>query len=75
MNASITMSGAASGVGGSKPAGRPDLDRGLGRVGMIAFVGAIAAAVVYVAWSIYSDAAASGVQPTTYRSCCCSWPC
>lgn len=66
MNASITMSGAASGVGGSKPAGRPDLDRGLGRVGMIAFVGAIAAAVAYVAWSIYSDAAASGVQPTTY---------
>ncbi|GGD95697.1 phosphate transporter [Aureimonas endophytica] len=45
---------------------RPDLDRGMGPVGRIALVGTIVAAVAYVAYSIYWDAAQAGVQATTY---------
>ncbi|GFE76515.1 inorganic phosphate transporter [Novosphingobium sp. TCA1] len=45
---------------------RPDLDKGLGAAGRIGFGAAIAAALVYVGYSVYSDAAAVGVEPTTY---------
>ncbi|WP_047099893.1 inorganic phosphate transporter [Sphingomonas sanxanigenens] len=46
--------------------GRPDLDKGLGIAGKIGFLATIVAALVYVAYSIYADAAAAGVEPTTY---------
>jgi PiT family inorganic phosphate transporter len=45
---------------------RPDLDRGLGMAGIIGLGAAIAAAVIYVAYSIYADAAAAGVHATAY---------
>jgi PiT family inorganic phosphate transporter len=47
-------------------AGRPDLDKGLGLAGMIGFGAAIFASLVYVAWSVYSDASAAGVHATTF---------
>ncbi len=45
---------------------RPDLDRGFGAAGRWGLIAAIAAAVGYVAWSIYLDASRAGVEPTTY---------
>jgi PiT family inorganic phosphate transporter len=45
---------------------RPELDKGLGAAGRIGFGAAIAAALFYVGYSVYSDAAAVGVEPTTY---------
>jgi PiT family inorganic phosphate transporter len=45
---------------------RPDLEKGLGAAGKIGFGAAIVAALLYVAYSVYSDAAAVGVEPTTY---------
>ncbi|MBT2186813.1 inorganic phosphate transporter [Sphingobium nicotianae] len=50
----------------SRPGARPDLEKGLGAAGMIGFGAAIAAALLYVAYSIYADASAAGVQATTY---------
>ncbi|WP_062118267.1 inorganic phosphate transporter [Aureimonas sp. AU40] len=50
----------------SLEARRPDLDRGLGSSGKLGFAAAILAAILYVGYSIYSDAAAAGVQTTTY---------
>lgn len=57
MNATIAMDGNT---------GRPNLDNGLGMAGTIGFGAAIGAALVYVAYSIYSDATAVGVEPTAY---------
>lgn len=45
---------------------RPDLDQGLGTAGKIGFGAAIVAAIGYVAYSVYSDASAVGIEPTTY---------
>lgn len=45
---------------------RPDLEIRLGAAGKIGFGAAIVAALLYVAYSVYSDAAAVGVEPTTY---------
>ena len=45
---------------------RPDLEKGLGAAGKIGFGAAIVAAIGYVAYSVYTDAAAVGVEPTTY---------
>jgi inorganic phosphate transporter, PiT family len=44
----------------------PDLDRGLHPLSGIIFMGVIAAATLFVAYSIYSDIDASGVRVTTY---------
>ena len=49
-----------------RPAGRPDLDKGLGLAGTIGFGAAILASILYVAWSVYADAQAAGVHATTY---------
>jgi len=49
-----------------EPAGRPNLDKGLGLAGGIGFGAAILAAIVYVAYSIYADASQAGVEATTY---------
>lgn len=45
---------------------RPDLDKGLGMAGMVGFGAAIFASLVYVAWSVYADASAAGVQATAF---------
>jgi PiT family inorganic phosphate transporter len=50
----------------SRASTRPELDKGLGAAGRIGFGAAIAAALFYVGYSVYSDAAAVGVEPTTY---------
>jgi len=43
---------------------RPDLDKGLGAAGNMGFLAAIIAALGYVAYSVYADAAAAGVHAT-----------
>lgn len=50
----------------SADSGRPDLDRGLGNAGNIGFAAAILAAIGYVAFSVYADAAAAGVHATAF---------
>jgi PiT family inorganic phosphate transporter len=45
---------------------RPDLDKGLGRAGIFGFGAAILATLLYVAYSVYSDAAAAGVHATAF---------
>ncbi len=45
---------------------RPDLDNGLGDVGLYGFVAVMIAALGYVGWNIYSDAVASGVQSMAF---------
>jgi inorganic phosphate transporter, PiT family len=47
-------------------AGRPDLDKGLGLAGTIGFGAAIVATIGYVAYNVYADASAAGVQATVY---------
>ena len=49
-----------------RTASRPDLEQGLGAAGKLGFGAAILAALLYVAWSIYTDASAVGVVATTY---------
>ncbi|MBH1992178.1 MAG: inorganic phosphate transporter [Sphingomonadaceae bacterium] len=62
MNATIARDNGAIGGG----AARPDLDKGLGVIGMVGFGAAIVVALAYVAYSIYADASAAGVQATAY---------
>jgi PiT family inorganic phosphate transporter len=45
---------------------RPNLDAGLGDVGLIGFLAVMIAGFGFVAYSIYSDAVASGVQSITF---------
>jgi PiT family inorganic phosphate transporter len=45
---------------------RPNLDQGLGAVGAAGFAAAVVAGILFVAYSIYIDAAAAGVEPQTY---------
>jgi PiT family inorganic phosphate transporter len=56
---------AATAIGnGQATSRRRDLDQGLGRAGSIGFGAAIVAAILYVAYSVYADASAAGVEPT-----------
>ena len=57
MNATVAM---------ERGGGRPDLDKGLGTVGMVGFGAAVIAALLYVAYSIYADASSAGVHATAY---------
>jgi PiT family inorganic phosphate transporter len=57
MNATVAM---------NQPGARPDLDKGLGLAGKIGFGAAIVTALLYVAYSIYTDANAAGVHATAY---------
>ena len=41
---------------------RPDLDKGLGDIGLYGFLAVLIAALGFVAWSVYSDAVASGME-------------
>jgi PiT family inorganic phosphate transporter len=54
--------------GSIEPAARkgPDLDRGFHPTAGILFMGVIAAALLFVAYSIYADVDATGAQATTY---------
>jgi PiT family inorganic phosphate transporter len=54
--------------GSIEPARRkgPDLDRGLHPLSGIIFMGVIAAATLFVAYSIYTDVATSGIRINTY---------
>ena len=49
----------------ARPA-RPDLDRGLHPSTAFVFIGLLAAGVLFVAYSLYSDVAASGAKTTTF---------
>ncbi len=42
--------------------GRPDLDKGMGRVGTFAFLGLLLAGLGFVAWSVSQDLAGAGVS-------------
>ena len=46
--------------------GRPDLDKGLGSAGKLGMGAAILTALLYVAYSIYNDAASAGVSAVTF---------
>jgi PiT family inorganic phosphate transporter len=48
------------------PSGRPDLDKGLGVAGKLGMGAAILVALMYVAYSVYSDAASAGVAMQTF---------
>jgi PiT family inorganic phosphate transporter len=61
MNATATINSPSTG-----PTTGPNLDRGLGLAGMVGFGAAILTAILYVAYSVYTDAAAAGVEPKAY---------
>src|SRR3954471_4461687 len=49
-----------------QPASRPNLDKGFNPLTMILFFGILAAGLLYVAYSIYSDVDATGTRVTSY---------
>jgi inorganic phosphate transporter, PiT family len=49
-----------------QPASRPNLDKGFNPLTMILFFGILAAGLLFVAYSIYTDVAASGTRVTTF---------
>jgi PiT family inorganic phosphate transporter len=55
-------------AGGSQiePASRPNLDKGFNPLTMILFFGVLAAGMLFVAYSIYSDVEATGTRVTSY---------
>jgi inorganic phosphate transporter, PiT family len=57
-----------------QPASRPNLDKGFNPLTMIIFFGILAAGVLFVSYSIYSDVDATGTKVTYICPiCCCSW--
>ncbi|MGB8631178.1 MAG: inorganic phosphate transporter, partial [Xanthobacteraceae bacterium] len=52
--------------GSIEPAGRPNLESGFNPLTAIIFAGVIAAATLFVAYSIYSDIDASGQKVSSY---------
>jgi PiT family inorganic phosphate transporter len=48
------------------PSGRPDLDQGLGSAGKLGMGAAVLVALLYVAYSVYSDATAAGVSAVAF---------
>src|SRR5882757_4559863 len=49
-----------------QPAARPNLDKGFNPLTMILFFGILAAGMLFVAYSIYSDVDATGTKVTTF---------
>src|ERR1700754_2422357 len=49
-----------------QPASRPNLDKGFNPLTLILFMGVVAAALLYVAYSIYSDVEATHTQVTSF---------
>ena len=54
------------GRGPIEPASRPNIDKGFNPLTMILFCGIMAAGVLFVAYSIYSDVQATGTRVTSY---------
>src|ERR1700738_5168079 len=49
-----------------QPASKPNLDKGFNPLTMIIFFGILAAGLLFVTYSIYSDVSATGTKVTTY---------
>src|SRR6202048_3090149 len=64
----FTLNQAIDGATGGpiQPASRPNLDKGFNPLTMIIFFGILAAGLLFVAYSIYSDVNATGTKVTTY---------
>jgi len=62
----VTLSSVTGDSGPVQPASRPNLDKGFNPLTLIMFFGVLAAALLYVAYSIYVDVDATGVKVTTY---------
>src|ERR1700682_981231 len=64
----FTLNQAIAGAGGGpiQPASKPNLDKGFNPLTMIIFFGILAAGLLFVAYSIYSDVSATGTKVTTY---------
>ncbi|MBR0872263.1 inorganic phosphate transporter [Bradyrhizobium tropiciagri] len=62
----ITLNSSISEGAPIQPASRPNLDKGFNPLTMILFFGILAAGLLYVAYSIYSDVDATGTKVTTY---------
>jgi PiT family inorganic phosphate transporter len=64
--ADISLNGIIAGQGPIEPASRPNLDKGFNPLTMILFCGIMAAGLLFVAYSIYSDVEATGTRVTSY---------
>jgi PiT family inorganic phosphate transporter len=62
----ITANSALADGAPIQPASRPNLDKGFNPLTMIIFFGILAAGLLYVAYSIYSDVDATGTRVTSY---------
>ena len=62
----LTLNSSITGGGPVQPASRPNLDKGFNPLTMILFFGILAAGLLFVAYSIYSDVEATGTRITTY---------
>jgi inorganic phosphate transporter, PiT family len=62
----ITLNSSMADAAPVQPASRPNLDKGFNPLTMILFFGILAAGLLYVAYSIYSDIDATGMPVTTY---------
>ncbi|WP_338831544.1 inorganic phosphate transporter [Bradyrhizobium sp. 27S5] len=62
----ITLNSSLADGAPIQPASRPNLDKGFNPLTMIIFFGILAAGLLYVAYSIYSDVDATGTRVTSY---------
>jgi PiT family inorganic phosphate transporter len=62
----ITLNSSITDGAPIQPASRPNLDKGFNPLTMILFFGILAAGLLYVAYSIYSDVDATGARVTSY---------
>jgi inorganic phosphate transporter, PiT family len=62
----LTLNSSIAAGGPVQPASRPNLDKGFNPLTMILFFGVLAAGLLFVAYSIYSDVEATGTRITTY---------
>jgi inorganic phosphate transporter, PiT family len=61
----VTLNSSIAAGGPVQPASRPNLDKGFNPLTMILFFGILAAGLLFVAYSIYSDVEATGTRVTT----------
>jgi PiT family inorganic phosphate transporter len=62
----MTLNSSMAQGGPVQPASKPNLDKGFNPLTMIIFFGILAAGLLFVAYSIYSDVDATGTRVTTY---------
>ena len=62
----MTVNSMTGDSGSVQPASKPNLDKGFNPLTMILFFGVLAAALLFVAYSIYVDIDATGTKVTTY---------